>query len=270
LVFANGAAAMPDPFPRRYGPIAVVTGASDGLGAALAEALAARGLSLVLSARRAERLEALAARLSAAHGVAARAVEADLGTPQGVATLLAATEQDDAGLLVAAAGFGTSGPFLDADLAEERAMLAVNCGATLALTHGFGRRFAARGRGGVVLFSSLVAFQGVPFAAHYAATKAWVQTFAEGIAPEFAARGVDVLAAAPGPVATGFGARARMRMQGADEAGVVAREIVAALGTRHLRRPGPKGRGKALALGLLPRAMRVRVMGRVMARMTGG
>ena len=149
-------------------------------------------------------------------------------------------------------------------------MLAVNCGATLALTHAFGRRFAARGRGGVVLFSSLVAFQGVPNAAHYAATKAWVQVFAEGIAPEFAARGVDVLAAAPGPVATGFGARARMRMEGADDAGVVAGEILAALGRRSLVRPGPKGRGKALALGFLPRAMRVRVIGGVMAGMTRG
>lgn len=261
---------MPDPFPTRYGPVAVVTGASDGLGAALAGALAARGLSLVLSARRADRLEALAARLSAAHGVAARAVAGDLGTQAGIAALLEATAGEDAGLLVAAAGFGMSGPFLDSDEAEEQAMLAVNCGATLALTHAFGRRLAARGRGGVVLFSSLVAFQGVPSAAHYAATKAWVQVFAEGIAPEFAARGVDVLAAAPGPVATGFGARARMRMEGADEAGVVAGEILAALGRRNLSRPGPRGRGKALALGFLPRALRVRVMGGVMAAMTRG
>lgn len=262
---------MPGPFASRYGPVAVVAGASDGLGAALAEALAARGLSLVLSARRAERLQALGARLTAAHGVAARAVAADLATPGGVAALLEATEQDDAALLVAAAGFGTSGPFLDADIAEEQAMLAVNCGATLSLAHAFGRRFAARGRGGgVVLFSSLVAFQGVPNAAHYAATKAWVQAFAEGIAPEFARRGVDVLSAAPGPVATGFAERARMRMEGADEARVVAEEILAALGRRSVVRPGPKGRGKAFALGLLPRALRVRVMGGVMAGMTRG
>jgi short-subunit dehydrogenase len=264
------AAPMPEPLATRYGPVAVVTGASDGLGAALAAALAARGLSLVLAARRAERLDALATRLAAAHGVAVRTVAADLGTADGVAALLEATAAEDAGLLVAAAGFGSSGPFLDAELAEEQAMLAVNCGATLALTHGFGRRFAARGRGGVVLFSSLVAFQGVPNAAHYAATKAWVQVFAEGIAPEFAARGVDVLAAAPGPVATGFGARARMRMEGTDEAPAVAGEILAALGRRSLLRPGPRGRARALALGLLPRALRVRVMGGLMAGMTRG
>lgn len=259
---------MPDSLPTRYGPVAVVTGASDGLGAAVAEALAARGLSLVLSARRADRLQALAARLSAAHGVAARAVPADLGTPGGIGALLEATARDDAGLLVAAAGFGSCGPFLDADLAEEQAMLDVNCGATLALTHAFGRRFAARGRGGVVLFSSIVAFQGVPNAAHYAATKAWVQAFAEGIAPEFAARGVDVLAAAPGPVATGFGIRASMSRKRVDTAPAVAADILQALGRRTTARPGPKGRRTALALGMLPRAMRSRVLGGVMAGAT--
>jgi short-subunit dehydrogenase len=256
---------MPNPFPTRYGPVAVVTGASDGLGAALAEALAARGLSLVLSARRADRLEGLAARLSAAHGVAARVVAGDLGTQAGIAALLEATAGEDAGLLVAAAGFGTCGPFLDADPAEEQAMLAVNCGATLALTHGFGRRFAARGRGGVVLFSSIVAFQGVPNAAHYAATKAWVQVFAEGIAPEFAARGVDVLAAAPGPVATGFGIRAKMSRRKVDTAAAVAADILGALGRRTSSRPGPKGRRTSLMLGLLPRGVRTRVLGGVMA-----
>jgi hypothetical protein len=261
---------MTTPFTKRHGPVAVVTGASDGLGAAMAEALAARGVSLILVARRSERLAALAARLAERHGIAARGLAADLGTPGGVAALLDATAGEDAGLLVAAAGFGTSGPFLESGLATEQEMLAVNCGAVLALTHAFGRRFAARGRGGIVLFSSLVAFQGVPNAAHYAATKAWVQVFAEGIAPEFAARGVDVLAAAPGPVATGFGARARLRMEGADDAAVVAEEILGALGRRSLVRPGPKGRAKALALGLLPRALRVRVMGGVMAGMTRG
>ena len=116
------------------------------------------------------------------------------------------------GLFVASAGFGTSGPLLECDLNQELNMVDVNCRALLQLSVLFGRRFAARGRGGLVLLSSLVAFQGVPRSANYAATKSYVQTLAEGLHLELAARGVDVLASAPGPVLSGFGARSRMKM----------------------------------------------------------
>lgn len=169
------------PLRRRYGPWAVVTGASDGIGRAFAHRLAAAGLDLVLVARRGDVLHALATELSRRFGVEVQVVAADLGQPGGVAEVVDRTRTLEVGLLVAAAGFGTSGAFLDADLERERDLLQVNCWAVLELAQVFGRRFAEQGRGGLVLMSSLLAFQGVPRAAHYAATKAYVQTLAEAL-----------------------------------------------------------------------------------------
>ena len=142
----------------RYGPWAVVTGATDGIGRAFADHLGDRGFSLVLVARRATVLEAVGQELARRRGAPSITVAADLGTTAGRAALRAATAELDVGLLIAAAGFGTSGALVEASLADEEAMLAVNCGAVLAQAHDFGSRFAARGRGGLVLLSSIVAF----------------------------------------------------------------------------------------------------------------
>jgi uncharacterized protein len=150
----------------RYGPWAVVTGASDGIGRALAIELARAGLHVVLAARRHEVLTTLADELSARYRVEARAVAVDLAQPDGVRALVDATRDLDVGLLVAAAGFGTSGDFARADLDAELSMIDVNCRAVAALSHAFAQRFVARGRGGLVLMSSLVAFQGVPRASN--------------------------------------------------------------------------------------------------------
>ena len=148
---------------------------------------------------------------------------ADLSSPGEAARVERETRDLDVGLLFAAAGFGTSGPFVEADLELELDMIDVNCRALVQSTHGFAKRFVARGRGGVVLMSSLVAFQGVPRAAAYAATKAFVQTFAEGLARELKPLGVDVLASAPGPVMSGFGARAGMAIGSGQTPEAVAR-----------------------------------------------
>ena len=255
-------------FRGRYGPWAVVTGASDGIGRAIASELAARGVHVVLVARRAEVLDALAATFSSQHGTETRAIAVDLSNGNGIATLLERTRELDVGLLVAAAGFGTSGPFLEADLDAELDMIDVNCRAVAALAHAFGRRLVARGRGGLVLLSSLVAFQGVPRAANYAATKAWVQSFAEGLRVELAPHGVDVLASAPGPVRSGFAARASMTMSMAQTPSEVARGTLGALGRWGTVRPGFLARFLELSLSLLPRWGRVRMMGVVMGGMT--
>lgn len=253
----------------RYGPVALVTGASDGIGRAMAGELAAAGLSLLLVARRADRLQAVADDLHARFGVAASILPLDLSDPAALRRLLAETEGLDIGLLVAAAGFGTSGGFLESDITEEENMLAVNCAAVLPLVFHFGRRLAARGRGGIVLMSSLVAFQGVPHAAHYAATKAYIQSLAEGLSAELAARGVDIVASAPGPVQSSFAARARMTMGQAVSPVTVARQTLAALGQKTTVRPGFLSKFLAFALVPLPRWGRVRMMGQVMAGMTG-
>lgn len=255
-------------FVARYGPWALVTGASDGIGKAFAAELAARGVNLMLVARRGELLDAQAVGYSRAFGVQCRVVAVDLGTTEGLHRLQGEIADLDLGLLVAAAGFGTAGAFVEGELRDEHAMLAVNCGATLALAHAIAPRLVSRGRGGIVLLGSIVGFQGVPWAAHYAATKAWVQAFGEGIAAELHPRGVDVLVVAPGPVASGFAARARMRMGRAASPVVVARGALDALGRRGLVRPGGLSKLLGWSLATLPRAGRTRVMGLIMGGMT--
>jgi short-subunit dehydrogenase len=253
----------------RYGPWAVVTGASSGIGRALAWRLAEAGLDLVLVARREEVLDALGAELTAC-GVQVRTVAVDLAARSGIEAVARATEALDVGLLVAAAGFGTSGDFVASDASIELEMIDVNCRAVVAVSHVFARRFVARGRGGLLLLSSLVAFQGVPRAANYAATKAFIQSFAEGLGQELRPHGVDVLATAPGPVRSGFAARAAMTMSLAQTPEEVAVGTLRALGRRRTVRPGLLAKLLELSLKLLPRWGRVRMMAVVMAGMTKG
>ena len=255
-------------FQEKYGPWAVVTGASDGIGRELALRLADTGLDVLLVARRRDRLELLAAEITDRFGVTARALPADLETAAGVKRVALQTKELDVGLLVACAGFGTSGSFLETSLDHELAMLDVNCRAVLALSHTFGKRFAARGRGGLVLMSSIVAFQGVPRAANYAATKAYIQTLAEGLRLELAPRGVEVLASAPGPVASGFAERANMRMGQALVPAQVGETTLRALGRRTTTRPGWLSKLLGYSLAVLPRGGRSRIMALVMRGMT--
>lgn len=255
-------------FAVKYGPWALVTGASEGIGAAFASELAARGLNLVLVARREDRLAALARALSSAHRVSVEVIAADLGTVPGVDAVLAEITGKEIGLYVGSAGFGTSGAFVGNPVAEELNMIDVNCRALCALAHPLARAMQTRRRGGIVLMSSLVAFQGVASSANYAATKAYVQTLAEGLAAELRPHGVDVLASAPGPVDTGFAARADMRMGAAATPEAVAKATLAALGRRTTVRPGGLAKLLGYGLGMLPRSVRSRILGGIMTGMT--
>jgi short-subunit dehydrogenase len=249
---------------QKYGPWAVVTGASDGIGKAIAQELSAAGFSLCLVARRRDLLEQIASEFPSG----ARIITADLSQTAGWEEVVASTQDLDAGLLVSAAGFGTSGDFIDIPLEDEINMLQTNCAASLVLAHAFSRRLVGRGRGGIILFSSLVAFQGVPRSANYAATKAYMQTLAEGLHVELAPHGVDVLSCAPGPVATGFGARANMRMSSAAAAREVARDTLNALGRQCTVYPGWQTKLRAYPLRTLPRSIRIKIMTGAMAAMT--
>lgn len=252
----------------RYGPWALVTGGSSGIGFALSQQLAAAGFNLILVARNADRLSQAAQQLRGDYGVQCEMLALDLSDPNAHAELTAATQSLDVGLLVAAAGFGNSGPLIDCDLEVECNMLDLNCRAVLAQASSFGRRFAQRGRGGMILMSSLLAFQGVPKAANYAATKAYVQTLAEALHYELAPRGVDVLAAAPGPVHSGFAERASMTMGLALAPATAACGILRALGRRSVVRPGWLSWGLEASLTPLPRLWRTKILARVMAAMT--
>ncbi|MEM9831077.1 MAG: SDR family oxidoreductase [Bacteroidota bacterium] len=252
----------------KYGSWAVVTGASSGIGLELATRLAESGLNLVIHGRDSTRLAQIQQELSSQYGVKINTVAADLSESTGTDQIITAAQGLDIGLLVASAGFGTSGLMLNNSIHEETNMLRVNCESLLILTHHFSQYFAQQKRGGIVLMSSMVGFQGVPFAANYAATKAYVQSLAEALALELKPYGVDVLAAAPGPVTSGFGKRANMKMDMSLTPAQVGVPILSALGRKNVVLPGFLTKFLVYSLRTAPRWGKVRIMKRVMGGMT--
>lgn len=251
----------------QYGPWAVVTGASSGIGREIATRLAEAGLNLIINGRNEKRLFELENELSLNHNIEVKTVAADMSGPSGINRIIEASENFDIGLLAISAGYGTSGSFLNSSLPEEVNMLRVNCEALLYLTHHFSRQFAQQRRGGIILMSSMVAFQGVPYSANYAATKAYVQSLAEALALELRPFGVDVLAAAPGPVESGFGERANMKMDMALTPAQVGAPILRALGKKTTVLPGFLTKLLVYSLRTVPRWGKVRIMGAVMSGM---
>ncbi len=189
-------------FRERYGPVAVVTGASSGIGQAFAEELAERGFDLVLVARRVDRLESLAARLAEAHGIAAQVLPVDLARADAARTIIEATADRDVGLVVSNAGFGMKGDHAGNDPAAMTEMLMVNCNVPMQLAHGFAPRLRARGQAGtgagLILVSSIEGLMGCPYSTAYSASKALVNALGEGLWAELRPDGVDVLTVCPG------------------------------------------------------------------------
>jgi uncharacterized protein len=185
---------------------ALVTGASAGIGSAIAAELAARGHNLVLVARRKQRLQELARTLSADHGIRAEAVACDLSKPAPRGRLPARI--DDLGLrveiLVNNAGFATNGPFDKADPEREIEQVRVLVEAVVALSAAFIPPMSQRRRGAVLNVASTAGMQPLPYSAGYSAAKAYVLTFSEALHQELKGRGVTVTVLAPGPVATDF------------------------------------------------------------------
>lgn len=252
---------------QKYGHWAIVTGATSGIGLELAIQLAQAGLNLVIVARGEARLSIVADQLKQ-YPVKVKTVAADLSTSEGVTSVIGATEGLPVGLLVNNAGFGTSGLFVNSDIGQEMNMLRLNCETVLLLTHHFANQFKEQKRGGIIFLSSLVAFQGVPYAAHYAATKAYVQTFAEALAIELKQYHVDVLSVAPGPVKSGFGERADMSMGGAMSPEKIGVPILRALGKQSHVVPGLLSKVLTYALATAPRFLKVRIMQQVMGGFT--
>lgn len=246
-----------------YGPWALITGASNGIGRALARELAGQGYNLILQGRNSVRLNNLQAELK----VETSLISCDLSTRDGVQELINAIDSRDIGLAVLSAGFGSSGYFRETSLAEELNMVDVNIKAVLELSHYFTNRFSAQRRGGIILMSSLVAFQGVPYSANYAATKAYVQSLAEGLRREMKGHNVEVLAATPGPVASGFSQRAGMKMGFSLSPEEVAPAILKALGKRGTVLPGLLSKVLVYSLKTAPRSIKVRIMEKVMGDM---
>ncbi|HET7753592.1 MAG TPA: SDR family NAD(P)-dependent oxidoreductase, partial [Anaeromyxobacteraceae bacterium] len=189
-------------FRARYGPWALVAGASAGLGESFARALAARGLHLVLIARRRDALDSLAAALREDHGVDVRVVPCDLARPDLAEEVDRVAAGLEIGLVVYNAAHSVIGPFVERPLDEHLRVVDVNCRGPLVLAHALGGAMARRGRGGIVLMTSLAASQGNPLLASYAASKAFELVLAEGLWDELGSRGVDVVACRAGATRT--------------------------------------------------------------------
>lgn len=253
---------------RKYGDWALITGATSGIGKELAIQLARAGLNVAITGRRAGLLEAMSRALSTQYGVQVAAFPGDLSRQSEVEQLIESLAGYELGLAIMNAGYGTSGCLLQSDLEKELNMLDLNSRAVLILTHHFSRYFAQKRRGGVILMSSIVGFQGVPNAANYSATKAYIQSFGEALALELKPHGVDVLCAAPGPVKSGFSKRADMRMGKALKPEDVGVPILKALGKKTTVFPGLLTKVLVYSLKIAPRWGKVRIMKEVMGGMT--
>jgi short-subunit dehydrogenase len=188
-------------------PIALVTGASAGIGVEFARQLAGLGYDLVLVARRRDRLDALAGELRAADpALNARVIAQDLAAPDAASEIAAELAHDGVAidLLVNNAGFGWIGTFVRQDPRDAAGQIAVNVGALVALTHAFLPGMVERRRGGVINVASTASFQPVPNMATYGATKAFVLSFSEAVHEEVRHTGVKVVALCPGATATEF------------------------------------------------------------------
>lgn len=182
----------------KYGEWALITGASKGIGLEFSRQIAAKGLNVVLVARSEGKLEGLAESIETDYPVKTRIVVADLTDPIGMARLLEATADINIGLLVNNAGREDSGPFLQIPLDDAIKTIDLNIKVPLQLTQYFATKMHARKKGGILFMSSIVAFQGVPNIANYAASKAYDLVFAEGIAAELGQSNIEVISVNPG------------------------------------------------------------------------
>jgi len=248
-------------FLARYGPWALVAGASDGIGASFSRALAARGLNVVLLARRPVLLEGLAAELSREHGVLTRALAVDLTSPGLHAAVAEGTRDLEIGLLVCNAALSLISGFLELELADVLRSVDLNVRAPLVLAHLLGRRMAERGRGGVVWMSSVAGMIGAPYSATYAGSKAFALGFGDSLWAELEPRGVDVVTCAAGPTETPTYAQVRTSsFPPAMNPDDVARTALGALGRRPRVVPGLLNRLTPWLLAPLPRRTSLRMI----------
>jgi short-subunit dehydrogenase len=247
----------------RFGPWALVTGASSGIGREFARQLAANGINLILVARRLSVLNEVAQDLTARYGVQCRCVPVDLAAPDSLTPIAEATDDRDVGLVVSNAGDMVLGGFLDSAHEALLGEVRVNVESHLGLARHFGQRLVARGRGGILLVSSVAGLQPVPFIANYAATKSYVLTLGEAVHHELASKGVNVTVLVPGatdtPMLTRFGAdRTPMRRLILSVEACVSEGLAALAANRPRRISGSMNRA---TVATVPRSVRTRLFG---------
>ncbi|MEL6591448.1 MAG: SDR family oxidoreductase [Bacteroidota bacterium] len=185
-------------FKQEFGPWALVTGASSGIGVEFALQIAARGLNVVLTARRVERMEALAERIRNDYGVEVRVVGLDLTKADMLDDLVPAVSDLEIGLVVNNAGMNVAGAFYKSDLGQHLKTLTLNATAPTILAHYFAQAMVERKRGGIIFTASTSSFFPVPYMGNYAGTKAYILSLAESMNHELSHKGVKVQALCPG------------------------------------------------------------------------
>lgn len=255
-------------FDERFGPTALVTGASSGLGEGFARELAGRGLDLVLAARRHERLQSLAEELRATHGVSTQVVVVDLATAGAAEQLLAATADLDIGLVVSNAGASRPGLFLEHGLEAIRERMRLNAASHVELAHGFARRMTHRDHSGLLLVSALGATEGIPYMADSAGSKALVASLGRSLHHELREHGITVSVMLPGNVDTPIlDAFALDRDALPMSPYPIERAVIEALDALARGRSSIiPDRRMRLMMGVTPRDLRVRMNGRMMGR----
>ena len=248
-------------FKANYGPWAVVAGASEGLGAAFAESLAKRKLNLFLIARREALLNNLAEKLSTSEGIETKIAAFDLGDASAIENFTTGLNID-VGLLVYNAAYAPVGSWTDMSTNDLMRVVDINVAAPLLLARQLAPAMVSRGRGGIVLMSSLAGTQGSPRIATYAASKAFNSILAEGLWSELRKSGVDVLASRAGAIRTpGYVAMGTKEAPGTLDAEVVAEQTLDALGKGPFVVPGLMNRVAHFAMSrLLPRRAAIAIM----------
>ena len=260
---------MSSPFSTRYGPFALVAGASEGLGEAFATSIAARGVGLVLLARRQDKLDALAVRLRE-RGVEVVTAAIDLARSDLESALAQVTRDREIGLVVYNAAYAPVGEVLDRPIDDLLRIVDVNVRGPLVVTRALAPAMVARGRGGIVLMSSMAGFQGAPRIATYAATKAFTTVLGESLWGELGPRGVDVIASCAGAIRTpGYAKTSKGDAPGTLDASAVAEASLDALGHGPTVVPGATNQLARFVLGrVLSRRAAIGIMARSTKELT--
>jgi short-subunit dehydrogenase len=254
-------------FESEYGPWALISGASSGIGEAFAKALAEKKLNLVLVARRLDRLQALAETLQKNHAIECKCIATDLSDVSAINAMLCETQDLDIGLIISNAGFGLKGPHHLNNADEMQAMINVNCTAPTLISHHFTPRLIERKRGGLIITGSMEGYLGFPYSAAYAASKAYVHSLGESLWVELGQHGIDTLVLAPG--ATDTEALSLQGFDAKDMPNLMSGEDVAHFALKKLKQgpiqiAGTANRIATKMLAALPRRWGVRASGKAM------
>ena len=227
-------------FKEKYGPWALITGASSGIGEEFAKQLAQKGLNVVLVARRIDRLKRLAKEIENTFKVNAEVVQADLTKADFLTGIKKVTDGWEVGLLVSNAGMMYIGNYFENSIENELKMIDLNIKAPAILTHHFGQRMIKRKKGGIIYTASMLGFIGTPYSSAYAGTKAQEIVKAEGLAYELKSKGIDILVLNPGLTKTEMTANndfsgMPMKLMNPD---LVAKSAIDGIGKKTLVTPG--------------------------------